>query len=177
MITLMTTLVLDLQIAMVGHRWVVTNIRIFAAQSFLLAGIANTIAFFNHAPHIYAAAFLTFALKGVLLPMLLERLVEKISIKQEIEPLINVPLSLLISGRDFSDVRNAADCRIRRVLRFTGGRVGAGDPGLSDSGNLRFPGCKQALEAARLTPPMILLPILAVPLAAGALSFAARKRP
>jgi len=98
MITLMATLVLVLQIAMVGHRWVVTNIRIFAAQSFLLAGIANTIAYFNHAPHIYAAAFLTFALKGVLLPMLLERLVEKISIKQEIEPLINVPLSLLISG-------------------------------------------------------------------------------
>src|SRR6266571_1544484 len=98
MITLMATLVLVLQIAMVGHRWVVTNIRIFAAQSLLLAGIASTIAYFNHAPHIYTAAFLTFALKAVLLPILLERLVAKIEIRQEIEPLINVPLSLLISG-------------------------------------------------------------------------------
>ena len=98
MITLMATLVLVLQIAMVGHRWVVTNIRIFAAQSFLLAGIANTIAYFNHAPHIYAAAFLTLTLKAALLPFLLERLAAKIGIQQEIEPLINVPLSLLISG-------------------------------------------------------------------------------
>src|SRR5437879_5275268 len=98
MVTLMAALVLVLQIAMVGQRWVVTNIRIFAAQSFLLAGIANTIAYFNHAPHIYAVAFLTFALKTMLLPFLLERLVAKIGIRQEIEPLINVPLSLLISG-------------------------------------------------------------------------------
>ncbi|MGA7413702.1 MAG: NADH-quinone oxidoreductase subunit K [Bryobacteraceae bacterium] len=98
MITLMAAFVLVLQIAMVGQRWVITNIRIFAAQSFLLAGIANTIAWFNHAPHVYAAALLTFSLKAVLLPILLERLVRKIDIGQEIAPLINVPISLLISG-------------------------------------------------------------------------------
>src|SRR6516225_10022739 len=55
MVTLMAALVLVLQIAMVAQRWIVTNIRIFAAQSFLLAAIAGTIAYFNHAPHIYAA--------------------------------------------------------------------------------------------------------------------------
>src|SRR6266849_3048445 len=98
MITLMAALVLTLQIAMVGQRWLITNIRIFAAQSFLLAGIANTIAYFNHAPHLYVAAFLTFAVKAVALPILLERMVKKIDIGQEIAPLINVPLSLLISG-------------------------------------------------------------------------------
>ena len=98
MIVLMAALVLVLQIAMVGQRWLVTNIRVFAAQSFLLAGIANTIAYFNHAPHLYIAAFLTFALKGVLLPILLERLVKKVDIRQKIAPLVNVPLSLLISG-------------------------------------------------------------------------------
>ena len=98
MITLMAALVLTLQIAMVGQRWLVTNIRIFAAQSFLLAGIANTIAYFNHAPHIYFVAFLTLTLKAALLPFLLERLAARIGIQQEIEPLINVPLSLLISG-------------------------------------------------------------------------------
>lgn len=98
MITLMAAFVLVLQIAMVGQRWLVTNIRVFAAQSFLLAGIANTIAWFNHAPHIYAAAFMTFALKTILLPILLERLVMKVDIGQEIAPLINVPASLLIAG-------------------------------------------------------------------------------
>ena len=98
MITLMAALVLVLQIAMVAQRWLVTNIRVFAAQSFLLAGIANTIAYYNHAPHIYIAAGLTFVLKVVFLPILMERLVAKIEIRQEIEPIINVPLSVLISG-------------------------------------------------------------------------------
>lgn len=98
MITLMAALVLVLQIAMVAQRWIVTNIRVFAAQSFLLAGIANTIAYFNHAPHIYFAAALTFLVKVIFLPIFMERLVEKVEIRQEIEPLVNVPLSVIISG-------------------------------------------------------------------------------
>src|SRR5260370_37560468 len=97
-ITLMAAFVLVLQIAMVAQRWLVTNIRVFAAQSLLLAGIANTIAYYNHAPHIYIAAVLTFLVKVIFLPILMERLVAKIEIRQEIEPLINVPLSVLISG-------------------------------------------------------------------------------
>ena len=98
MITLMAAFVLVLQIAMGGQRWLITNIRVFAAQSFLLAGIANTIAYFNHAPHLYAAALLTLALKTVLVPIVLERLVRKIGIAHEVAPLINVPLSLVIAG-------------------------------------------------------------------------------
>ena len=74
MVTLMAALVLVLQIAMVGQRWIVTNIRIFAVQSFLLAAIAGTIAWFNHAPHIYIAAVLTLLVKVILAPVLLERL-------------------------------------------------------------------------------------------------------
>jgi hydrogenase-4 component E len=98
MITLMAALVLVLQIAMVGQRWLITNIRLFGLQSFLLAAIAGTIAFFNHSNHIYIAAALTLVLKTLVLPILLERIVARIGIQQEIEPLINVPLSVLISG-------------------------------------------------------------------------------
>ena len=97
-ITLMAALVLVLQIAMSGHRWLVTNIRIFGVQSLLLASIAATIAWFNHAPHLYFAALLTLALKAILVPLLLERVVERVGIRQEIEPLINQPLSVIISG-------------------------------------------------------------------------------
>ena len=98
MITLMAALVLVLQIAMVGQRWLITNIRLFGLQSFLLAAIAGTIAFFNHSNHIYIAAALTLVLKTLVLPILLERIVARVGIQQEIEPLINVPLSVLISG-------------------------------------------------------------------------------
>lgn len=98
LVTLMAALVLVLQIAMVSQRWLVTNIRIFAAQSFLLAAIAAAIALFNNAPHVYIAAVLTFAVKVVMAPLLLERLVDRIAIRKEIEPIVNVPLSIVISG-------------------------------------------------------------------------------
>lgn len=97
-ITLMAALVLVLQIAMSGHRWLVTNIRIFGAQSFLLACIAGTIAWYNSAPHLYIAAILTIALKAIFVPIVLERVVERVGIRQEIEPFFNVPVSVIISG-------------------------------------------------------------------------------
>lgn len=98
MITLMAALILVLQILMVAQRWLVTSIRAFGAQSFLLAWIAVTIAYFNHAPQIYIVAALTLALKAILLPIALERLVLKIGIRQEIEPFVNAPLSVIIAG-------------------------------------------------------------------------------
>ena len=98
MITLMAALVLVLQIAMVGQRWLITSIRMFGVQSFLLAAIAWTIAFFNDATHLYIAASLTLILKAFVLPVILERLVAKVGVHQEIEPIINVPVSILISG-------------------------------------------------------------------------------
>jgi len=98
LVTLMAALVLVLQILMVAQRWLVTNIRIFGLQSFLLAAIAGIIAVYNRAPHILVAAILTLLVKAVLVPLLLERLVDRIGIRQEIEPFINVPLSVVICG-------------------------------------------------------------------------------
>ena len=97
-VTLMAALVLVLQIAMVAQRWIVVHIRIFAAQSFFLAMIAATIAWFNHAPHIFVAAALTLVVKVILVPILFERLVERMEIHEEIEPIVNVPLSVVIAG-------------------------------------------------------------------------------
>jgi hydrogenase-4 component E len=98
MITLMAAAVLVLQILMVAQRWLVTSIRAFGVQSFLLAMIGATIAFFNRAPHIYIAAGLTLVFKAIVLPVVLERLVTKIEIRQEIQPYLNVPISVIISG-------------------------------------------------------------------------------
>jgi hydrogenase-4 component E len=98
MITLMAALILVLQIMMVAQHWLVTIIRVFAVQSFLLACIAATIAYFNDAPHIYAAAALTLLLKAIILPVVLTRLLVKVDIRREVEPFINMPISIIISG-------------------------------------------------------------------------------
>jgi len=98
LITMMAAALLVLQIMMVAQRWLITNIRAFGVQSFLLACIAATIAHFNHAPHIYIVAVLTLLFKALLLPIVLERLALKIEIRQEIEPFVNVPVSVIVSG-------------------------------------------------------------------------------
>ncbi len=98
LVTLAAALALVLQIAMVGQRWLVMNIRLFGAQSFRLGAIAGAIAWYNHAPHIYIAAVMTVLIKAILVPILLERLVERMEIRHEIEPIVNVPLSIVISG-------------------------------------------------------------------------------
>ena len=98
MITLMAALVLVLQITMVAQRWLETNIRAFALQSLLLGCIASTVAYFNGAPHIYIAAVLTVLVKAILLPVIMQRLVVRIGIRREIEPFVNVPVSVIVSG-------------------------------------------------------------------------------
>jgi hydrogenase-4 component E len=98
MVTLMAAFVLVLQIAMVGQRSLIMNIRLFGAQSFLLAAIAAAIAWYNGAPHIYIVAAMTVLVKATLVPILLERLVDRVDIRHEIEPIINIPLSIVISG-------------------------------------------------------------------------------
>jgi hydrogenase-4 component E len=98
LVTLMAAFVLVLQIAMVGQRSLVMNIRLYATQSFLLGAIAGCIAWYNHAPHIFIAAGMTVLLKGIFVPILLERLVDRIDIHHEIAPIVNTPLSIIISG-------------------------------------------------------------------------------
>jgi hydrogenase-4 component E len=98
LVTLMAAFILVLQIAMVGQRSLIMNIRLFGAQSFLLASIAGAIAWYNHAPHIFIAAAMTVVVKAGLVPVLFERLVDRMEIRHEIEPIVNVPLSIVISG-------------------------------------------------------------------------------
>src|SRR5258708_35031170 len=98
LITLMAALVLVLQIVMVAQRWLVTNIRAFGVQSFLLASIAVTIAYFNHAPQIYIVAVLTLALKAIFVPLVLERLVKRVEIPQGNETLWKVTRFVVIFG-------------------------------------------------------------------------------
>jgi hydrogenase-4 component E len=98
LITLMAALMLVVQLLMVVQRMLLTNIRLFAIQSLLLAGIATVVASAHHAGHVYVVAVLTIVGKVLFLPWLLNRLVRRIQITQEIEPLLSAPTSMLVCG-------------------------------------------------------------------------------
>ncbi len=89
---------LVMQLLLAVQQMLVTNIRIFALQSLLLAAIAGVIGYVYGAAHVFVVAVLTLVGKVVFLPWLLERLVRRIRIEQEIRPFVNMPASMLICG-------------------------------------------------------------------------------
>src|SRR5512142_3274685 len=97
-ITLLAAAMLVLQLLMVVQRMLLTTIRLFALQSLLLAAIAAIIAYFHNAAHVYWVAGLTVVGKVMFLPWLLNRLVRRIQIHQEIEPLLNATASMMLCG-------------------------------------------------------------------------------
>lgn len=98
LLTLFASLMLVIQLLLVVQRMLVTNIRLFALQSLLLAAIAAAIGYVYGAWHVYVVALLTFIGKVVFLPWLLERLVRRMKIEQEVRPFVNMPASMLLCG-------------------------------------------------------------------------------
>lgn len=81
---------------MVGQRALFTTIRLYGLQSLLLAVVATTMAISESHHELFATAALTVVLKTILIPWFLMRTVDRIGIHREIEPFLNVPVSLLI---------------------------------------------------------------------------------
>jgi hydrogenase-4 component E len=81
---------------MVGQKALFTTIRLYGLQSILLGGVAVVMGLADHRSHLLWSAALTIALKGVLIPWFLMRVIDRIGIHREIEPFLNVPSSLLI---------------------------------------------------------------------------------
>jgi len=80
---------------MVGQKSLFTTIRLYGAQSLLLATVAVVMAISDERPHLFLMATMTTILKGFVIPLFLMRVVDRIGIHREIEPFLNVPASLL----------------------------------------------------------------------------------
>src|ERR1019366_9498630 len=96
--TLLASIMLVLQLLLAVQPMLITNIRLFALQSLLLASIAAVVGYAYDAWHVYVVALLTLVGKVFFLPWRLERLVRQIKIEQEIRTFVNMPSSMLICG-------------------------------------------------------------------------------
>ena len=81
---------------MVGQKALFTTIRLYGLQSLLLAVVATTMAISESRHELFVTVALTVVLKTILIPWFLMRTVDRIGIQREIEPFLNVPVSLLI---------------------------------------------------------------------------------
>ena len=81
---------------MVGQKALVVTIRLYSLQSLLLGAVGLALGLTEHRPHLLVTAILTIALKTVLIPQFLLRVIDRVGIRREIEPYLNVPASLLL---------------------------------------------------------------------------------
>jgi len=81
---------------MVGQKALVVAIRLYGFQSLLLGAVGVAMGLAEHRAHLFVTAGLTIALKAVLIPWFLLRVIDRVGIRREIEPYLNVPASLLL---------------------------------------------------------------------------------
>jgi hydrogenase-4 component E len=80
----------------VGQKALFTTIRLYGLQSLLLGVVAVTIAVSESRHELFVMAAITIVVKAILIPWFLMRLIDRIGIHREIEPLLSVPASLLV---------------------------------------------------------------------------------
>jgi len=95
-VNLFASALLLIAFAMLSQRRIVTLINLFAVQGLALVGSTVTVALATGQTHLLYSAAITFALKVMLLPYVLHRLIRRLNVKWDIETLINIPMMMLV---------------------------------------------------------------------------------
>jgi hydrogenase-4 component E len=95
-INLLAALLLLLAFAMLTQRRILSLIDLFAVQGFVLVLSTTVVAYSTQQGHLYYSALLTFVLKVLLLPWILHRLTRALNVQWDVEPLIDIPATMLL---------------------------------------------------------------------------------
>ena len=82
--------------AMLSQRRVVTMVNLLALQGVLLGSATLLLAWRTGTHHLYVSAAMTLALKALFLPWLLHRLIRRLGVYWDSEPLLNIPGTMLV---------------------------------------------------------------------------------
>jgi hydrogenase-4 component E len=96
LINLCAALLLLLAFAMLTQQRIVSLINLFAAQGVVLVLSTLVVAYSTDQSHLYYSALLTLVLKVLLLPWIMHRLIRALNVRWDVEPLINIPATMLI---------------------------------------------------------------------------------
>ena len=96
LINLFAAVILLLAFAMLAQRRLPALINLFALQGMALCLATLVAAVTTQQMHLYYSAGLTLALKVLLLPWILRRLVRQLNVKGEVEALIKIPTTMLV---------------------------------------------------------------------------------
>ena len=95
-INLYAAVLLIVSFAMISQRRILSLVHLYTTQGVTLVLATLTVAYLAGQPHLYASAAITLALKVFLIPILLHRVIDRLDVRWDVEPLINIPLTMLI---------------------------------------------------------------------------------
>jgi len=96
-IALAASLMLLISFALLAQHRLLSVLGWYAAQGVLLAATAALVGYVAGRPELYVSALLTLVLKGMLLPWLLWKIIHKLRVHREVEPLVKRPVTMIIA--------------------------------------------------------------------------------
>ena len=96
LINLCAAIMLLLCFAMLAQRRILTLINLFMLQGLVLCISTLIVAITTQQSHLLWSAGLTLLLKAIALPYILHRLIRRLSVKWDVETLINIPTTMLV---------------------------------------------------------------------------------
>ena len=85
-----------LAFAMITQRRVLNLVHLFTAQGLTLVAATLDVGYLTAQHHLYVSAGATLLLKVVLLPILLHKLIDRLQVRWDVEPLLNTPMTMLV---------------------------------------------------------------------------------
>ncbi|NWG73206.1 MAG: formate hydrogenlyase [Rubrivivax sp.] len=95
-VNLLGAVLLLLAFAMLSQRRILSLVHLFTLQGAVLVLATAVVGYVTAQPHLYVSALLTLVLKVVLIPLLLHRVVAKLNVRWDVEPLLNIPTTMLV---------------------------------------------------------------------------------
>jgi hydrogenase-4 component E len=95
-INFLAAILLLLSFAMLSQRRILSLIHLYTLQGLTLVSANVILGYVTADLHLYISAALTLVLKVGLIPWILYRLVQRLNVRTDVEPLLNIPATLLI---------------------------------------------------------------------------------
>ncbi len=95
-INFLAAILLLLSFAMLSQRRILSLTHLYTLQGLTLVSANLILGFVTADIHLYISAALTLLLKVGLIPWILYRLVQRLNVKTDVEPLLNIPATLLM---------------------------------------------------------------------------------
>jgi len=97
-ISMAAAFLLLLSFARLAQKRMLSVLQWFAMQGIVLAAITALVGYSSGEFELYISAFVTLMLKGLLLPWVLWKIIRQMHVHREVEPLVNVPMTMLIAA-------------------------------------------------------------------------------